>query len=93
MNLETVFHAEGSSTAEIEALEIKSLLEASGIPAVLVGDSVLPNLPIEIKVPANEANRALQLISASGRRSARALEPANMKAERNAGSASRNKRG
>ena len=40
---EPIFHSEGSTTAEFEATEIKSLLEASGIAAVIVGDSVLPN--------------------------------------------------
>jgi Putative prokaryotic signal transducing protein len=62
-DVETVFHAEGSSTAEIEALAIKSLLESNGIPVVMVGDPVLPNLPFEIKVASEDAARARQVIS------------------------------
>ena len=63
MGLETVFHAEGSSTAEIEALTIKSFLEANGIAAIMVGDSVLPNMPFEVKVPSDQAGWARKLIS------------------------------
>lgn len=61
-DLEIIYHAEGSSTAEIEALAIKSLLEANGIPVVMVGDPVLPNLPFEIKVASKDAQRARELI-------------------------------
>jgi hypothetical protein len=63
MGLETVFHAEGSSTAEFEALTIKSFLEANGIAAIVVGDSVLPNMPFEVKVPSDQARWARKLIS------------------------------
>ena len=63
MDLETIYHAEGSSLAEVEALEVKSLLESNGIPAVLVGDSILPNLPLEVKVSHCDAARARQLIA------------------------------
>ncbi len=63
LDLETVFHAEGSSTtAEIESLSVKNLLESNGIAAVLVGDSVLPNLPFEVKVAREQAARARKLI-------------------------------
>jgi uncharacterized protein (DUF2267 family) len=77
LELETIFHAEASSMAEVEALEIKSLLESNGIAAVLVGDSVLPNLPFEIKVARKEADRARQLIAearSAGRASAKGAE-------------------
>jgi hypothetical protein len=63
LELEPVYHAEGSSTAEVDALLIKSLLEAAGIPAVIVGDPVLPNLPFEVRVPRKHVKRALRLIA------------------------------
>jgi hypothetical protein len=63
LELETIYHAEGTSIAELEALEIKGLLESNGIPAIMVGDSVLPNLPFEIKVARHDAERARQLIA------------------------------
>jgi hypothetical protein len=63
LDLETIFHIEGSSvTAEIQAISIKNLLESNGIAAVLVGDSVLPNFPFEVKVAREQAARARKLI-------------------------------
>jgi hypothetical protein len=62
-DLETIFHAEGSSTGEIEAWAIKNLLESNGITVIMVGDSVLPNLPFEIKVARDDAEGARQLIA------------------------------
>ncbi|MBZ5609330.1 MAG: DUF2007 domain-containing protein [Acidobacteriia bacterium] len=64
LNLETIFHSEGSGNlAEFEAMGIKSLLEANGIAAVLVGDSVLPNLPFEVRVARDQAQQARELIA------------------------------
>jgi len=63
LDLETVFHAEGAeATAQLQALEVKGMLEANGIAAILVGDSVLPNLPFEVKVARENAARARELI-------------------------------
>jgi ketopantoate hydroxymethyltransferase len=62
-DLVTVFRSEANPTAEIEAISVKNLLESNGIDALLVGDSVLPNLAFAVKVPTQEANRAEQLIA------------------------------
>jgi len=63
LDLETIFHIEGSSvTAELQAMSIKNLLESNGIAALLVGDSVLPNFPFEVKVAREQATRARKLI-------------------------------
>ena len=63
LDLETVFHSESGTTSEIEAISVKNLLEANGIMAVLVGDSVLPNLPFEVRVAREKAKLARQLIA------------------------------
>ena len=65
---ETVFREEGMATAELNALVIKNLLEANGIPALVVGEAVLPNLPFEVKVSHRNAERARQLVAESERR-------------------------
>lgn len=63
LDLETIFHIEGSSmTGELQAMSIKNLLESNGIAAVLVGDSVLPTFPFEVKVAREQAVRARKLI-------------------------------
>lgn len=64
LDLETVFHAEGSGTlAEMQAINVKNLLESNGISALLTGDSVLPNLPFEVKVARLQADLARRLIA------------------------------
>jgi Putative prokaryotic signal transducing protein len=63
LDLEPIFHSEGSSTAELEATAIKSVLESNGIAAVIFGDSVLPNLPFEVRVAKDQADRARELVA------------------------------
>ena len=57
LDLETVFTA-----PEMEAMSVKNLMESNGIAAVLVGDSVLPNFPFEVKVAREQAVRARTLL-------------------------------
>jgi hypothetical protein len=57
LDLETVFIA-----PEIEAMSVKNLMESNGIAAVLMGDSVLPNFPFEVKVAREQAARARKLL-------------------------------
>ena len=57
LDLETVFTA-----PEMEAMAVKNLMESNGIAAVLVGDSVLPNFPFEVKVAREQAARARKLL-------------------------------
>jgi hypothetical protein len=59
---EPIFQSEGSSTAEFEATAIKALLEANDIPAHVGGDTVLPNLPFEVRVARKDVERARELI-------------------------------
>jgi hypothetical protein len=61
LDLQAVFSGEGT-TAEMEALGIKSILDASGIDAVLVGTSTLPNLRFEVRVPREKADDAREVI-------------------------------
>lgn len=65
LDLETV----ASSTAELEAMSIKNLLEANGIATVLVGDSVLPNFPFEVRVARDQAADARAVIEDAQRAS------------------------
>ncbi len=71
LNLETIFRAEGGTLAELEAMGVKNLLEANGIAAVLVGDSVLPNLGFEVRVAREKVKSARELIA-----DAQSAEPA-----------------
>jgi hypothetical protein len=59
LDLETI----ASAASEMEATGMKNFLESNGIAAVLVGDSVLPYLPFEVRVARNQAARARQLVA------------------------------
>ena len=61
-NLVPVAATEGV-LSEMEAISIKTILDASGINAVIVGTSQLPNLGFEVQVAETDAERARQTIA------------------------------
>jgi hypothetical protein len=48
--------------SEMQAIQVQSLLEASGIEAVIVGDVRFPNFPEEVRVARDHVVQAEQLI-------------------------------
>ena len=59
--------------AEMEALAIKGVLDSNGVPAMIVGPSLLPNLEFQVQVPEHLLTQARQLIREArqgGRRAA-----------------------
>ena len=81
-NLVTVFRLAGGGTQEMEVLTVHQLLESNGIKSVLVGDNPLPNLAEEIRVDAEDAERALQLINEALSAGAAGAEEAEAESER-----------
>jgi len=61
LDLETVF-VSNAHNSDLEALNVRGLLEGSGISAVIVGASVYPNLPVEVRVPKAQLDDARCLI-------------------------------
>lgn len=59
----TVYEANVNPLNEMEAREVQAVLEANGIPSVLVGDSVLPNLGFAVRVEAERAEEARRVIA------------------------------
>lgn len=80
LDLVTVFQAAGAE-AEMEAVAVRSLLEASGIAAVLVGSSALPSLPFEVRVPADRADEARARIAEAAAAGPSAAEEAERSTE------------
>ena len=58
LDLETI----ASAATEMEATTIKNLLDANGVSAVLVGDSVLPNFAFDVRVAHDQAARAREIV-------------------------------
>lgn len=71
MDLRTVFDGADGGISEAEALEVKALLEANGIAAVLSNDTPLPNIGLDVLVTGQDYSRAKQVIA-----EARAAGPA-----------------
>lgn len=51
------------ATGEIEAMGIKSVLDAAGIPNVLIGDSTLPNLEFHVRVARTDVEQARAVLA------------------------------
>jgi hypothetical protein len=62
LDLELVWRGEGA-TAEMEAMAVKGILDASDIESVMIGASTLPNLEFQIGVPHEFADKARQAIA------------------------------
>ena len=59
-----VFRNQGAE-AEMEAISVRSLLEANGIPSVMIGSSQIPSLPFEVRVPKSRLEEAQGLLEAA----------------------------
>ena len=51
-----------SPEAEMEAISIRSVLEANGIPCVVIGSQQIPSLPFEVRVPKSRLEDARALL-------------------------------
>jgi hypothetical protein len=81
LDLEPIYHSEGSTTAEFEALGVKNVLEANGIAAVIVGDSVLPNLAFEVRVARDQVERANAILEEAKKSGPADAEKAELESE------------
>ncbi len=62
MDLETLFSAVGA-TAEVEALGIRNVLDANGVPNVFIRPPQYPNLRFVVKVPKKYRREAEQILA------------------------------
>lgn len=63
LDLVTVFQRAEGGIEEMEVITVQQLLESNGINTVLIGDSPLPNFAEEVRVAAEDAGRARELIA------------------------------
>ena len=78
LDLVTIF-ASSNFDAELEAGNIHGVLQAAGVPSVIVGASVIPSLSFEVQVPRarlEEAERLLREAQANGPSAAAEAEAA-----------------
>lgn len=73
------FFSSSNHDAEMEAMAIHGILEANGIPSVLIGASTIPSLEFQVQVPRaslDEARRAVEEAKAAGPEAAAEAEAA-----------------
>jgi hypothetical protein len=75
LDLVTVFSSD-KHTSQMEAQFIRGILEAGGVPAVIVDQTALPNLPADVRVPRARLEEALILIAESEAAGPRGAEEA-----------------
>jgi hypothetical protein len=61
LDMITIFSS-SAIDAELEAGNIHNLLQASGIPSMVVGDSVIPVFEFQVQVPRADLEKARRLI-------------------------------
>jgi len=85
LDLVPVTEEDGSplELTEMEAIELKNLLDANGIDAVISGVEMMPNLPYRLMVAAGKAAEAARVIA-----EARAAGPAGAEEAEREGEAS-----
>lgn len=80
LDMVTVFRSDAHN-AEMLAAAVESLLEANGIPAVIVGAPPFPSLPFEVRVPRSRLEEALGVIRAAEEAGPEAAEEAERSTE------------
>jgi hypothetical protein len=64
LDMVTVFLSD-SPAAEMQATQIRSILDDQGIASLLVSGSMFPSLPFEVRVPKDQVDAARQAIAAA----------------------------
>jgi hypothetical protein len=80
MDLVTIFSGLGAN-AEVEALGMRAVLDADGIPTVFVSPPQYPNLRFVVKVPRKHVERARQVIAEALAAGPQAAEEAEVEGE------------
>jgi hypothetical protein len=71
----SLFSSQGIE-AEMEAISIRSVLEANGIPCVVIGSQQIPSLPFEVRVPKSRLDEALSLLEETRQSGSAAVDEA-----------------
>jgi len=61
LDADVIFSGQGTD-AELEAINIRAVLEANGVTVITTPVSPIPTLPFEVRVPRDQGERARQLL-------------------------------
>jgi hypothetical protein len=80
LDLVTIFES-NETNAQVESQVIRGVLEAGGVPAIIVGGAEMPNLPCEVRVPKSRLEEAELLIAEAQEAGPQAAEEAERASE------------
>jgi hypothetical protein len=78
----TVFRSTAGTATDSEAVTVKGLLDAAGVPAFLAADARFPNLPEHVQVPRSRAAEARRVIAEALAEGPQAAEEEEAESER-----------
>ncbi len=81
LDLVSIYRSESTPNAELEAMGLKAVLESNEIDAVLMGGSMMPNLPVEVRVASEDEERAREAIAAAAAAGPEAADAAELLTE------------
>ena len=81
LDLVSIYRSESTPSAEMEAMGLKAILDSSGIEAVVMGGSMMPNLPVEVRVTSEDEVRARAVIAEAAAAGPEAADEAELSTE------------
>ena len=81
LDLVSIYRSEATPSAEMEAMGLKAILDSSGIEAVVMGGSMMPNLPVEVRVTSEDEVRARAVIAEAAAAGPEAADEAELSTE------------
>jgi 2-keto-3-deoxy-L-rhamnonate aldolase RhmA len=75
------FFSSSNHDAEMEATNIHGVLEANGIPSILIGPATLPSLEFQVQVPEDRLADAVQAVAEARAAGPAAAEQAELESE------------
>ena len=84
LDMVVVFQQPAGAVEESEAYAVQGLLQANGIPAMVVSPSMLPNLSAQVRVPRDREEEARQVIADAQAAGPAAADEAEQSGEANA---------
>lgn len=63
LDLVSIYRSEATPIAEMEAMGLNAILNSNDIPSLVMGGSMMPNLPVEVRVASEDEAHARAVIA------------------------------